>query len=171
MQLEQPKGNGKTRSIWATAIAVLLAIGFFQGAGHAQPSSPPAGERGLVVAIKEAPPFVIKHDDGTYHGIGIDLWRRVADRLKLHYGFLERPTAEALLKGTSEGLYDAAFGALDVTAARQRLVDFTQPFYATGLGIAVSANENKLLTVSRILFSRDFLQAVLVLIGIALGVG
>ena len=83
----------------------------------------------------------------------------------------EQPTSEALLKGTAEGLYDAAFGALDVTAARQRLVDFTQPFYATGLGIAVSVNESKLFSVSRILFLRDFLRAVLALIGIALAVG
>jgi ABC-type amino acid transport substrate-binding protein len=150
---------------------VLLAIGLAQGAGHAQPASPPPVEKELVVAIKEAPPFVMKHEDGTYYGIGIDLWRRVADRLQLRYGFLEQPTSEALLKGTAAGLYDAAFGALDVTAARQRLVDFTQPFYATGLGIAVPVSESKLLTVSRILFSGDFLRTVLLLIGIALGVG
>ena len=114
---------------------------------------------------------MMKHEDGTYYGIGIDLWRRVAERLQLRYHFSEQPTAEALLKGTAEGSYGAAFGALDVTAARQRLVDFTQPYYATGLGIAVASNESRLFSVSRILFSPDFLQAVLVLIGIALAVG
>ena len=114
---------------------------------------------------------MMKREDGIYYGIGIHFSRRVAERLQLRYHFSEQPTAEALLKGTAEGLYDAAFGALDVTAARQRIIDFTQPFFATGLGIAVAVNESKLFSVSRILLSRDFLQAVLILIGIALGVG
>jgi ABC-type amino acid transport substrate-binding protein len=131
----------------------------------------PPVERELVVAIKEAPPFVMKRDDGSYYGIGIDLWRRVADRLQLRYGFLEQPDAGALIKGIAEGSYDVSFGALSVTADRARLVDFTQPFFATGLGIAVPSGESRLFSVSRILLSQDFLHAVLVLIGIALAVG
>jgi len=155
-----------------TAIAAFLAIVLFQGVGCTQPqSAEPPPEKELVVAIKEAPPFVIKHDDGSFHGIGVDLWRRVADRLQLRYGFLEQPDAAALIKGLAEGTYDASFGALSVTADRARLVDFTQPFFATGLGIAVSSGESKLFSVSRILLSPDFLQAVLILIGIALAVG
>jgi hypothetical protein len=35
------------------------------------PASPV--ERELVVAIKIAPPFVMKHNDGSFYGIGIDL--------------------------------------------------------------------------------------------------
>ena len=108
---------------------------------------------------------------GAIYGIGIDLWRRVADRLQLRYGFLEQPDAAALIKGIAEGSYDASFGALSVTADRAKLVDFTQPFFATGLGIAVASGEGKLFSVSRILLSRDFLQAVLILIGITLAIG
>ena len=64
---------------------------------------PPPGERELVVAIKIAPPFVMKHNDGSFYGIGVDLWRRVANRLQLRYGFLEQPDAAALIKGIEEG--------------------------------------------------------------------
>jgi ABC-type amino acid transport substrate-binding protein len=142
------------------------------GVGCAQPQSAALSpEKDLVVAIKIAPPFVMKHGDGSYYGIGIDLWRRVADRLQLRYGFLEQPDAAALIKGIAEGSYDVSFGALSVTADRAQLVDFTQPFFATGLGIAVPTGESKLFSVSRILLSPDFLQAVLILIGIALAVG
>ena len=77
----------------------------------------------------------------------------------------------ALIKGIEVGSYDASFGALSVTADRAKLVDFTQPFFATGLGIAVPAGDGKLFSVSRILLSPDFIQAVLILIGIALAVG
>ncbi len=187
------------RQIW-TAIAILLAICLSLSACQKEPASPPSVEKAstpsvetsaagrepaalaerepappvekeLAVALKEAPPFVMKRDDGSFHGIGVDLWRRLADRLKLRYHFIEQPDAPALIKGVAEGSYDASFGALSVTAERARLVDFTQPFFATGLGIAVPSGESKLFSVSRILLSRDFLQAVSILIGIALGVG
>ncbi len=134
-------------------------------------SLPASDEKELVVAIKDAPPFVVKRDDGSFDGIGVELWRRIAGRLQLRYRFSEQPSAEALIEGTAKGSFDAAFGALPVTAARQRLIDFTQPFYATGLGIAVGAPEGKLFSVTRILLSEDFLRAVLILIGIALTVG
>ena len=76
-----------TRSILVQTFALLLTLGFFQSTGCSQPPSPSPPEtsakKELIVAIKEAPPFVMKHEDGTYYGIGIDLWRRVADRLQL----------------------------------------------------------------------------------------
>ena len=167
-----PEANVLTRSLSMTAVAAFLAIVLFQGVGCAQPqSAAPSPEKELVVAIKEAPPFAMKRDDGSYYGIGIDLWRRVADHLQLRYRFLEQPDAAALIKGIAEGSYDASFGALSVTADRAKLVDFTQPFFATGLGIAVLLGDGKLFSVSRILLSRDFLHAVLVLIGITLAIG
>ena len=167
-----PGASASTQSLSMTAVAASLTLFLFSGVGCTQPqSAAPSPEKELVVAIKEAPPFVMKHDDGSFHGIGIDLWRRVADRLQLRYGFLEQPDAAALIKGIAEGTYDVSFGALSVTADRAQLVDFTQPFFATGLGIAVSSGESRLFSVSRILLSPDFLQAVLILIGIALAVG
>ncbi len=113
----------------------------------------------------------MKQDDGSYNGLGVELWRRVAGRLQLRYRFVEQPDPAALIKGIADSSYDVSFGALSVTAGRAKLVDFTQPFFATGLGIAVPAGESKLFSVSRILLSRDFLQAVLILIGIALAIG
>ena len=90
-----------------TAVVSSLTIFLLPGFGCAQPqSAAPSPEKELVVAIKEAPPFVMKRDDGSYHGIGIELWRRVADRLQLRYGFLEQPDAAALIKGIAEGTYD-----------------------------------------------------------------
>jgi len=37
----------------------------------------------LVVGTKEAPPFAIKSDKGEWSGISIELWRKLADQLKL----------------------------------------------------------------------------------------
>jgi polar amino acid transport system substrate-binding protein len=156
---------------WAQPLIVLLAIALPHGASQAQPANPPISERELVIATKEAPPFVMKDRDGSWHGISIDLWRRIADRLHLRYQFSEQATVQDLVTGTAEGSFDAATAALTVTAARERVVDFTQPFYSTGLGVAVSTSETGWMSISRALFSFGFFQAVLTLLGIAMGVG
>jgi polar amino acid transport system substrate-binding protein len=156
---------------WTLALGVLLAIASPHGVSQAQPEERSADDQELVVATKEAPPFVMKHADGTLHGLSIDLWRRVADRLHLRYRFTEQPTVQALLGGTAEGSFDAAIAALTVTAARDRVVDFTQPFYSSGLGVAVSTGESRWRSVSRALLSFGFFQAVIALVGLALCMG
>ena len=44
-------------------------------------------QRELVIGTKEAPPFAMKAADGTWNGISVDLWRRVADQLHYIIGF------------------------------------------------------------------------------------
>lgn len=100
-----------------------------------------------------------------------DLWRRIAEQLRLRYRFSEQATIEGLIDGTKAGSFDAAVAALTVTAARQRVLDFTQPFYTTGLGIAVSTREESRWYPILHVFLFGFLQAIAVLVGIALGVG
>lgn len=126
----------------------------------------------LVVVTKEAPPFAMKSADGTWQGISIDLWRRVADELHLHYRFAEEPNVQGLIDGVAAGKLDVAAAALTVTAEREQILDFTQPFYATGLGIAVSSDgEASWLPTIRTLTSFGFIQAIMALIGLALAVG
>src|ERR1700752_2609609 len=100
-----------------------------------------AADRELIVAVKEAPPFAFKAADGTWRGISIDLWKRIAETGQLRYRLSEHPTVEALIEGTRNRSFDVAVSALTVTAARQKVLEFTQPYYATGLGIAVSARD------------------------------
>jgi ABC-type amino acid transport substrate-binding protein len=113
----------------------------------------------------------MKRSDGTLYGISIDLWRQVAEQLHLRYRFLLQDTVEDLLKGTEEGTFDAGIAAVTATAARERIVDFTQPFYSTGLGVAVPTDENAWMSVLRTILSFGFFQAVLALLFLAVCVG
>ena len=133
---------------------------------------PPIATRELVIGIKEAPPFSIKQTDGSWQGISVDLWREVAHNLKLRYRFAEERTVGALIDGAATGKYDVSIGALTVTAARVRALDFTSPFYSTGLGIAVPASGSlSWMPVLQAFMNVGFLQAVLALLFLALAVG
>jgi polar amino acid transport system substrate-binding protein len=131
-----------------------------------------SGDRELIIATKEAAPFAMKAADGSWTGISIDLWRRICDQLQLRYRFVEDPTVPGLLEGTAQRKYDAAVAALTITAERERMVDFSQPFYLSGLGIAVpSAPPSAWTLIAHTVGSFGFVQAILALVGLAAGVG
>jgi polar amino acid transport system substrate-binding protein len=155
-------------------VALTGTVLIFAGPCRAQmPENADISSHGeLVIGTKDAPPFAMKAADGAWQGISIDLWRRVADELHLHYRFAEEPNVQGLIDGVAAGKFDIAVAALTVTAGRVRILDFTQPFYATGLGIAVPAGgEASWLPIIRTMTSFGFAQAILALVGLALAVG
>lgn len=97
----------------------------------------PEGE--VRVAVKEAPPFAWRDVDGEWEGLAIDLWRRVADEADLPRSVFDAARLERLLDAVAAGDADVGLGALSVTAARERRLDFTHPFFSSGLGVAVPA--------------------------------
>ena len=144
----------------------MLAAGC--GVARAQGTAP---DTELVVGTKEAPPFAIKQHDGSWGGISIELWKRIADETGLHFRLVEAGSVQDLLDGVANGTFNVGVAAVTVTAARERRVDFTQPFYHTGLGIAVPTNENPWISIGRALLSFGFLQVVAVLFGLSMLVG
>lgn len=157
---------------WLRAFAALVVLAVTCTCGRAQPAAPAnLPDRELTVATREVPPFAMKRKDGTWHGISIDLWSRIAERLHLRYRLVEKTTNQEIIDGLANGAFDVGVAALSVTAARERMVDFSQSYYTAGLGIAVGLGEPKWLAIFRTLFSFGFLQAVVILLGLAMGVG
>jgi ABC-type amino acid transport substrate-binding protein len=129
-------------------------------------------DRELLVGTKQAPPFAMKDADGKWTGISIDLWTEIAQKLGIRYHFVEEPSVQSLLDATANGKYDLSVAAITITAERERKVDFSQPFYDTGLGIAVPVNGISIWReIIRTMASFGFLQAAGALIGISLLVG
>jgi polar amino acid transport system substrate-binding protein len=96
-----------------TAIALALLSIAVPLTPHAAAQDDPAA-RELVVGTKEAPPFAIKNDKGEWSGVSIDLWRKIADKLKLKYRFVETSSVTSLLDGLQDGSFDLAVAAITV---------------------------------------------------------
>ncbi|WP_313089037.1 transporter substrate-binding domain-containing protein [Pseudomonas sp.] len=110
-------------------IALLFAI--LSSPAFAQPAP-----EVLRVGITEVPPFVIHEPDGRWSGISIDLWQAIAEQAGYRYELQPMPF-DQLLPGLQQHQLDVVVGALTMTAEREALVDFTHPFYRTGLAIGV----------------------------------
>ncbi len=164
------------RAVAAAAILVLLLAPLgnarAETAAESEPRTPGAQSTELVVGTKDAAPFAMKAADGSWQGISIDLWRRIADENGWRYRFAEEQTVQDLIDGVAGGKLDVAVAALTVTAERERILDFTSAFYSTGLGIAVlEGGPPSWRPVINALTSFGFAQAVLALIALALAVG
>jgi ABC-type amino acid transport substrate-binding protein len=93
----------------------------------------------LVVGLTESPPFCIRNKDGTWSGISVELWHWIAEDLQIDTEFRE-DTVTGLLEDLAPGRpLDVSIGGLTITAEREDHLDFTQPFYLAGLGVAVKA--------------------------------
>ena len=121
----------------ARAAVVVAFLGSVLGTPCADAQGPAdATDHVMVIGTRVSPPFAMKSGDGAWSGISIELWRRLAADLHLQYRFKEVSLGE-LINGTAEHRLDGAIAAITVTAEREDSVDFSQPYYSTGLGIAV----------------------------------
>lgn len=156
-------------SIHLLVVVAALAAASLLGEGSATAQAPT--DRTLLIGTKSAPPFAIKSRDGTWRGIGIELWQQVAQDLDVSYRWQEVSLAE-LVDGVAAGRLDGSVAALTITPEREDRVDFSHPFYTTGLAIAVPARKNgSWFAVAERFFSLEFLSVLGALVLVLFGAG
>jgi ABC-type amino acid transport substrate-binding protein len=123
-----------TRSL-VTIFLVIFATGMGLGVGNAGAEDSSQG-KALRVAVKPIAPFVFKN--GTeLTGFSIDLWHAVAQSLKVDTVWVEVATVGDQLRAVETGKADAAIAAITITKEREAVIDFTQPYFDSGLQILV----------------------------------
>ena len=91
----------------------------------------------------------------------MELADELAKKLGVAFEMVEYPTVEAILVALEKDEVDAAVAAISVTAEREQRVDFSHPFFVTGLGIAIRGGDRSpAASLVRGFLSREFLQLV-----------
>jgi ABC-type amino acid transport substrate-binding protein len=118
------------RSLYASLVALLCAA-------TVAPITPAAADdaKPLVVGVVDSPPLAIPQADGSWSGLAVDLWVRIAGEYDWHFTY--KPIALAdVAQALHDGALDAAIGAVPVTPEGEAIHDFSQPYLSTGLGFA-----------------------------------
>ncbi len=154
-----------------STITLMLPALLSSAASNAQPPSPIDTSDTLVIATREAPPFALRDGNGEWEGITVALLRELGTSLNIDFELVEMDLTQ-MLEAVESGEVDAAASALTITADREGAVDFTHPFYSSGLGIAVPRRSSGSLfgAISR-LGSLAFLEAALALLALLTVVG
>ncbi|WP_180898636.1 transporter substrate-binding domain-containing protein [Martelella soudanensis] len=91
----------------------------------------------IKVGYRVLPPFITKQSDGTITGMASELWREIEDGFNIEPTYVEYQTVADLLTATAARDVDVAVGAISITEERAELVDFTQPWFDSGLRVMV----------------------------------
>lgn len=117
----------------------------------------------LVVGVRQVPPFAMQDQEGNWRGITVELWELIAEELELLYRY-QPVSLEGMLEGVQDRTIDVAAAALSITSQRERVMDFSHPFYHAGLSIAVASRPvPSWLSVARRLISWEFIKVLGVL--------
>lgn len=95
--------------------------------------SAPAQTRVVTIGVNaQFEPFVFLDQNGTLAGFDIDIMNALNAELDFEVAYVNTSFDE-LFTGLESGDIDAAISAISVTDARRERVDFTEPYFASGL--------------------------------------
>jgi ABC-type amino acid transport substrate-binding protein len=94
------------------------------------------GSRSLRVATGLIAPFVLKEGD-QLTGFSVDLWYALARQLDLTSSFVEFKSSSEQVQAVERGEVDVAISAITMTVKREELVDFSHPYFESGLQVMV----------------------------------
>lgn len=122
-------------------VAVLSAAARGQTPDRGPSTEPP---QRLVVATREVPPFALRDADGRWSGIAVELLTDAyADWSTDSTSDIEfrELGLEPMLDAVAAAEVDVAAGAITVNYDREKRMDFSHPFYKSGLAIAVGPDQ------------------------------
>lgn len=129
----------------AVALVVALSAGTAASTVRAQPAGNPYHlidpSRISVGSMGDGKPYAFTDENGQFTGFDIELFRSVAQRIGFdaqHVTFTGQDFA-ALIPSVANGRFDVAVAAIGTTAARQKVVDFSDG-YLVGFLSVVSDN-------------------------------
>lgn len=96
--------------------------------------------RPLTVGITGQPPFVMQQD-GVWSGLSVEIWEKVAAMNSWEFVYKDFTVANGKEDPTTilaQGNVDIVIGDLDIVSAQLGSVDFSQPYFRSGLQIMVT---------------------------------
>lgn len=159
----------------AGALCALAVIGAAASA-HAQDSTgeSPLREsvagRSVTVATKPLEPFVFTTGANPVEvrGFSIDVWSEVGSRLELTTEWVEYETVAAILDAVADGDADVAIAGISMTAEREVFIDFSHPYFDSGLQVVTSGKGERstFATLFDLVTSRAVVVSVVALLGL-----
>lgn len=115
---------------------ILILASLIGLSGHATAQAPTGKVR---VVTRNLEPFSFDKE-GRRLGFAAELWDQLSRETGLQYELQVVGTAQEIIDALKNKTADVGVGALSVTAQREAIIDFSQPFYESGLQVLVSGS-------------------------------
>jgi ABC-type amino acid transport substrate-binding protein len=125
------------------------------------------GQQKIRVITKPVQPFSFT-ENGKLMGFSIDLWEAVAKEANLQFEMQNVETVPQMLEALKGRQADVAIAAISITAERHAFMDFSQPYYDSGLQIMVATNAARSGSVTGNLYRQFFNWNTIRIVGVVL---
>ncbi len=154
----------KNFTLFRGMLASLLLSLLLAGVANAEQPR----EEKLRVVTKAFEPLVMKQGE-KYLGFSIDLWKAIAEKMGVEYELYGVETITGLVDAVHRGEADVGIAGISMTAEREKKLDFSHPFFESGLQIMVLSKSEYssnliLLDALSVIFSPKLLYAVGILL-------
>ncbi|MCB1201687.1 MAG: transporter substrate-binding domain-containing protein [Leptospiraceae bacterium] len=120
----------------------------------------------IKIGTRLTAPFFFKNEQGEYTGISYDFLKLISRKLNIEFTIHEF-TLNGLLEAVEKREVDLGVAALTMSSEREMHIDFSHPFYNTGLAIAIKrGSSNTFITLLKQFGSWGFMKAVLFLLSL-----
>ena len=133
----------RTTSAIIFAVALLIAgVAWGNDGGapakEAAKGAAPAAKRTLRVGLVGSKPFILP-TTGAPRGVAVDVWNAVETEIGVSSKYSRFKRVAQALAAVEAGTIDIAVGPISITAQRAQRIDFTQPYFASSIGILTSS--------------------------------
>jgi len=126
------KGNKNVISVLFVSLSLMIILG---ACGGDESSDGELQDSYVVVSDTSFVPFEF-YEDGEYVGFDIDLINAVADEVGFEIE-METTNFDGIIPGLQTGSFDIAIAGISIREDRKESVDFSDPYYESGLSIGV----------------------------------
>ena len=109
--------------------------------------------------------------DGVDTGFSIDLLEAVADELRLSMTYDRKDGFGEMLGAVQDGNVDVAIANISITADRERMMDFSQPIFESGVQVMMPTQDMGSTAMLKALFTRPIGLAILGALALLFGGG
>ncbi|MEM9118152.1 MAG: glycine betaine/L-proline ABC transporter substrate-binding protein ProX [Cyanobacteria bacterium P01_F01_bin.56] len=142
------------RSLVDGWLATAQAVGKIPPAEPAPESTSPVLSPPTLAPVRVVTqrfePFVI-YENQAYQGFSIDLWGEIANELNLSYELVGVNSVAKLLDEVARGAADVAIAGVGITSQREEQLDFSYPYYESGLQVMVPSDQSELMKLLSII--------------------
>src|SRR6266850_2482439 len=121
----------------------------------------------LRVIVREIEPFAFNRG-GQMTGFAVELWEAIARQAGFKYHLETAGSAREMVDKLAAKQADIGIGALSITSEREAVINFSYPFYNSGLDIVTGSKSSSVFDMVKVLLNAQLLKTLGLLLALVL---